>query len=145
MLKVGDTAPDFTATDHAGRAVSLKSLRGKKVVLWFFPKADTPGCTAEGCSFRDLQADYQKKNAFIYGVSFDNQKDNAAFVEKFHFTFPLLCDTERTLGLAYGACDDAKAKHAKRIGIVIGTDGKIASYTPQVDAKTWPAELLSTF
>ncbi len=144
MLKPGDLAPDFTLSDHSGKTVQLHSLRGKTVVLWFFPKADTPGCTAEGCSFRDLSADYQKKNALIYGISFDNAADNAAFAKKFHFTFPLLCDTERKVGLAYGACSDAKASTAKRIGIVIDPQGKVAQYHPTVDAKTWPAELLST-
>ncbi len=144
MLKKGDPAPAFTAQDHTGNTVSAQSLRGKMIVLWFFPKADTPGCTAEGCSFRDLSSDYQKKNAVIYGVSFDHQQDNAAFVAKYHFTFPLLCDTDRAMGLAYGACDDNKATHARRIGVVIDAKGVIVRYEPKVDAKSWPAELLAT-
>jgi peroxiredoxin Q/BCP len=142
MLKTGDKAPDFTATDHMGRTVTLDGLKGKTVVLWFYPEADTPGCTAEGCSFRDLAGDFEKKGARIYGVSFNNAQQNKAFAEKFHFNFPLLCDTTRTLGLAYGAADDAKATNAKRIGVVIGPDGRIKEWLPKVDAKTYPTEVL---
>ena len=144
VLKNRDAAPDFTVKDHQGRTVSLKELRGKTVVLWFFPKADTPGCTAEGCSFRDLAKDYAAKNAAIYGVSFDSAEDNAAFAKKYHFTFPLLCDTDRKMGVAYGAADDAKASTARRIGVVIDPEGKIAQYHAKVDARSWPAELLQT-
>jgi peroxiredoxin Q/BCP len=144
MLKVGDVAPDFTVQDHTGTTVKLKDLRGKTVVLWFYPKADTPGCTAEGCSFRDLSKDYAAKKAVIYGVSFDTPEENAAFAKKFHFTFPLLCDTSRAMGIAYGAAADAKAATAQRIGIVIDPQGKVKQFHPKVDARTWPAELLTT-
>lgn len=144
MLKVGDVAPDFSAVDHNGKTVKLKDLRGKTVVLWFYPKADTPGCTAEGCSFRDLAKDYAAKDAVIYGVSFDTRAENAAFAKKHHFTFPLLCDTERKLGLAYGAATDASAGNAQRVGIVIDPQGKVKQYHPKVDARSWPAELLTT-
>ena len=144
MPRPGDVAADFSATDHLGRTVRLADCRGKTVVLWFFPRADTPGCTAEGCSFRDLAADYAKKNALIFGVSVDGQEANAAFAKKFHFTFALLCDTDRSLGLAYGACDDAKAATHRRVGVVIDPAGKIAQYFAKVDAKTFPTELLSS-
>jgi peroxiredoxin Q/BCP len=144
MLKPGDAAPDFSVQDHHGKQVSLQDFRGKTVVLWFYPKADTPGCTAEGCSFRDLDADFKAKNAVILGVSFDDAAANAAFAKKYNFKFPLLCDTARTLGMAYGACDDAKATHAKRIGIVINGEGKVRGYYPQVDARVWPAEVVTT-
>src|SRR4051794_25886978 len=115
MLKPGDAAPDFTTRDHKGRTVSLKDFKGKTLILWFYPEADTPGCTAEGCSFRDLNAELLKKNVAILGVSFDPEAKNAAFADKYHFQFPLLCDTERKLGLAFGACDDAQAARARRI------------------------------
>ena len=144
MLKPGDTAPHFEVQDHEGKTVRLQDFRGKTVVLWFYPKADTPGCTAEGCSFRDLDADFKAKNAVILGVSFDTAAENAAFAKKFHFNFPLLCDTSRKLGLDYGACDDATAANAKRIGIVIDGTGKVKSYFPKVDARTWPAEVVQT-
>ena len=142
MLKSGDQAPAFRSQTHSGQTVSSQDFLGKKIVLWFYPKASTPGCTAEGCLFRDLQAEFAKKNAIILGVSFDDQAANAAFAKTHHFTFPLLCDTERHMGLAYGACDDIKATHAKRIGIVIDEHGKILSYHAQVNASTWPDEVL---
>src|SRR5689334_16771904 len=125
MLKVGDKAPSFSVQDHTGRTLSLDSLRGKKVILWFYPKADTPGCTAEGCGFRDRQALFQAKNAVLLGVSFDTVHENAAFARKFGFEFPLLCDVQRSIGMSYGACASASDAHAKRIAYVIGTDGKI--------------------
>src|SRR5688572_11206148 len=95
MLKEGDAAPELGVKDHTGKLHSLNDYRGKKIVLWFYPKADTPGCTAEGCSFQKHRAAYEKKNAVILGVSFDTEAENAAFAKKFHFDFPLLCDTER--------------------------------------------------
>jgi thioredoxin-dependent peroxiredoxin len=144
MLNVGEQAPDFDVLDHNRNRVKLSDLRGKKVVLWFYPKADTPGCTKEGCSFRDLNAEYQAKNAQILGVSFDTPEENKAFAEKFHFTFPLLCDTDRSIGLAYGATDSATAEYAKRIAYVIDEEGKIVQAHPKVDAATYPAEQLKT-
>lgn len=142
MLKAGDTAPDFTIGDHTGKTHRLSDYRGKTVVLWFYPKADTPGCTAEGCSFRDYKAEYEKKNAAILGISFDPPAQNKAFAEKFSFTFPLLCDTDRKVGLAYGACDDAQAATARRAAVIIGPDGKVKAYYPKVDARAFPSEAL---
>lgn len=144
MLNVGDEAPDFEVTDHRDRKVALHDLRGRKVVLWFYPKADTPGCTAEGCSFRDLAAEYEAKNATILGVSFDDVEGNAKFAEKFHFQFPLLSDTDRRIGLAYGAADSAKDEYAKRIAYVIDENGKIAEAHAKVDARSYPAEQLKS-
>ncbi|MFT3774431.1 MAG: peroxiredoxin [Minicystis sp.] len=143
MLKAGDAAPDFKATDHLGRAHALSDYRGKTLVLWFYPKADTPGCTREGCAFRDLKAEYETKNAAILGVSFDTAAENKAFAEKFGFTFPLLCDTDRALGVAYGAADDTSASNARRIGVVIDAEGKVKEYLPKVDASTYPHEVLT--
>lgn len=143
MLKPGDTAPDFTVRDHTGRTHSLSDYRGKTVVLWFYPKADTPGCTAEGCGFRDHKAGYQQKNAEILGISFDTPEENKAFSEKFGFNFPLLCDTDRKVGLAYGACDDAQAPNARRVGVIIGPDGKVKEYSPKVDARSFPQQALA--
>ncbi|MDQ3265754.1 MAG: peroxiredoxin [Myxococcota bacterium] len=142
MLTPGDPAPAFSGTDHTGKPVSLNDYRGKNLVLWFFPKADTPGCTAEGCGFRDHRAAFQEKNAEILGVSFDTAEENAAFVKKFDFNFPLLCDTSRAVGVAYGAADDASAKNAKRIGVIVGADGKVRHWFPKVDARAFPEEAL---
>ena len=125
MLKAGDKAPDFEVLDHTGKKVSSRDLKGKRYVLWFYPMADTPGCTKEGCGFRDKTPDYQKKGVEILGISFDKPEANKAFVEKFKFPFRLLSDTDKKVGMAFGAADDASAKTAKRLTFVVGPDGKI--------------------
>jgi peroxiredoxin Q/BCP len=143
MLKAGDTAPDFTVLTHEGKPVALSSLRGRKVMLWFYPRADTPGCTAEGCSLRDQYSYYQENNIVVLGVSFDNVEDNAAFAKKFNFPFTLLCDTDRKLGMAYGACDNPKAGYANRISYVIDEEGKIARTYSQVNPRDHAAQVLA--
>lgn len=142
-LKVGDVAPDFTVQTHEGNTLSLTSQRGKKVLLWFYPKADTPGCTAEGCGFRDHVAEFRAHNVEVLGVSFDTVAENAAFAQKFHFPFPLLCDTTRSLGLAYGACHDREASRARRISYLIDEQGKILKVYDPVNARTHPDEVLA--
>lgn len=96
----------------------------------------------EGCGFRDLKADFEKKNAVILGVSFDTPAENAAFAKKFNFNFPLLCDTDRKVGMAYGATTDPKSGNAKRIGVIVGPDGKIKEYLPKVNPASFPKEAL---
>jgi len=145
MLNVGDEAPDFNVLSHQGEPVKLKDFQGRKLVLWFYPKADTPGCTAEGCSFRDLNKEFADKGIAVLGVSFDTVEENRGFAEKFSFTFPLLCDTERKLGLAYGACQTAEDKNASRIAYVIDGNGKIEKVYAQVDAKNFPTQLLGEY
>ena len=95
MHDVGTQAPDFSVQDHHGNTVSLKDFAGKKVVLWFYPKADTPGCTMEGQGFRDDYQKFQGKNSVILGVSLDGVDNNKAFAEKYSFPFQLLCDLNR--------------------------------------------------
>jgi thioredoxin-dependent peroxiredoxin len=138
MLQVGQDAPDFDVVDQNGNRVKLSDFRGKKVVLWFYPKADTPGWTREGSGFRDLEQEYKAKNAQILGVSFDSPTENKHFAEKFNFPFPLLCDTERKIGLAYGAADSPKDEYARRIAYVIDENGKIAEAHAKVDAANYP-------
>jgi peroxiredoxin Q/BCP len=142
MLEVGASAPGFSVLDHTGKTVSLSALRGKKVVLWFYPKADTPGCTAEGCAFRDRQSKFEQKNTVLLGVSFDSVSENAAFAKKFGFEFPLLCDTERAVGIAYGACEKMQDTYAKRIAYVIDESGKVAKAFPKVEAAAFPEFVL---
>jgi peroxiredoxin Q/BCP len=96
----------------------------------------------EGCGYRDLAADFERKNAVILGVSFDSVDENAAFARKFSFPYRLLCDTGRELGMAYGACDRPGDGHARRISYILGPDGRIEHVFPKVDAKTHPAEVL---
>ncbi len=143
MLKVGSEAPDFLVNDHNGNRVSLKDLRGNKVVLWFYPKADTPGCTMEGKGFRDDHKQFEGKNTKIFGVSLDNEADNKAFAEKFDFTFPLLCDVGREIAMAYHAIQSKDDGYAARITYVIDADGKILEAIDQVDTKTHSTDLCS--
>ena len=98
----GDKAPDFTLTDQDGNPVSLSGLRGKTVVLYFYPKADTPGCTTQACSVRDHRSDYQRAGAVVLGVSPDPVEEIAAFDQKYGLGFPLLSDAEHSVAEAYG-------------------------------------------
>jgi thioredoxin-dependent peroxiredoxin len=143
MLHPGQTAPDFTATSHTGAFVTLSSLRGKKVLLWFYPEADTPGCSLEGRGFRDHQEYYDENGIQIVGVSFDDVERNAAFAQKYHFKFPLLSDIDRKIALAYGACADTKAQHAERISFLIDQDGNLARVYDRVDPRDHPAKVLA--
>jgi len=143
LLKVGEPAPDFNLQTHQGKCLSLSALRGKKVLIWFYPKADTPGCTIEGRGFRDQYQDFIDRDITVLGASFDSVEDNAAFAQKFGYQFPLLCDTERKLGLAYGACDNAKAGYAERISYLIDEQGKIAKVYQQVNPRDHPAQVLA--
>lgn len=143
LLEVGSTAPEFRVPAHDGSVVSLADLRGRKVVLWFYPKADTPGCTIEGKGFCSAHADFEARGVTILGVSFDDRRANAAFAAKFGFPYPLLCDTKREIGMAYGACDSAGAKHARRITYVIDEQGIIRHALPTVAPETHTAEVLA--
>ena len=144
MLNIGDKAPDFSVQTHIGKTVSLKDFAGKTIVLWFYPKADTPGCTAEGCAFRDRNAKFHAKNAVLLGVSFDTVDENRKFATKFGFEFPLLCDTKRQLGVAYGACKSPTDKNASRIAYVIDGKGVVTQAYPKVDAANFPETILGT-
>jgi peroxiredoxin Q/BCP len=93
-LAVGDTAPNFTVKDTNGNLVSLSNYSGKTVVLYFYPKDDTPGCTKEACSFRDSYSAYQGKDVVVLGVSMDDEASHQKFTEKYSLPFPLLADTE---------------------------------------------------
>ena len=135
-LKVGDLAPDFRAVAvggeyGAGREVSLRDFRGNSLVLYFYPKDDTPGCTAQACSLRDNWGE-MKKLAMIFGVSVDPAGSHTAFIEKFHLPFPLLSDPNHELVNAYGVWVDKnmygkKYKGTERSTFVIGRDGRLAA------------------
>lgn len=107
-LEVGDEAPLFTAKDQSGNEISLKKLRGKKVILYFYPKDDTPGCTAESCDFRDNYASLLEKGFEVVGVSADSQKSHQKFIEKFQLPFPLISDTEKEVLNLYGVWGEKK-------------------------------------
>ena len=101
-LKVGDKAPDFSPPDQDGKTVSLKSLKGKQVVLYFYPKDDTPGCTKEACGFRDSLKAIAKTNTVVLGVSMDDAESHQKFIKKYSLPFPLLCDEDAAISKAYG-------------------------------------------
>lgn len=140
----GETAPDFSAPDHTGTQRSLSDFSGQRVVLWFYPKADTPGCSREGCGFRDLYAEFQAKGAEVLGVSYDSPADNAAFVEKYNFPYPLLSDTDQAIAKAYGAFDAGNASYPQRNTYVISGEGKLEQVLEGVNPKTHPKALLDT-
>jgi thioredoxin-dependent peroxiredoxin len=141
-LSVGDVAPDFLVKDHLGRDATVRQFRGRKVLLWFYPKADTPGCSVEGRGFRDVYEEFQKRGIEVLGCSFDTVEENAAFAKKFDFPFLLLCDVDREIGLAYGACDEPNAGYADRISYLIDEDGFIAQVYDHVEARNHPARVL---
>jgi thioredoxin-dependent peroxiredoxin len=140
-LQAGDQAPDFTLPDQEGNAVTLSELRGKNVVLYFYPKADTPGCTVQACGVRDHRTDYENAGAVVLGVSPDPVKAVAKFDEKFGLGFPLLADEDHTVAEAYGVWVE-KSMYGRtymgneRTTFVIGPDGTIT----EILRKVKPAE-----
>jgi len=129
-LSVGDKAPDFSAQDETGRGWSLKALKGKTVVLYFYPKDNTPGCTTEACDFRDRYDHFAKKKVVVLGVSPDSAKSHAGFKAKHGLPFPLLVDEERKICEAYGVWKQKMLYGRKFMGVerstfVIGPDGKV--------------------
>ncbi|MEM7555443.1 MAG: peroxiredoxin [Cyanobacteria bacterium P01_A01_bin.84] len=139
-LSVGADAPAFTTKDTNGNTVSLSDFSGKTVVLYFYPKDDTPGCTKQACSFRDKQADYKDKDIAVLGVSADDQASHQAFTEKFNLNFPLLVDTDKTLIKAY---DVDGGGYAKRVTYVIDGNGKIAQVDDSVNTSTHAEDILA--
>ncbi len=131
MLKAGDPAPDFEAVLDSGDKVSLNQFRGKNVVLYFYPKDNTPGCTREACDFRDNISSLEDKNTVVLGVSPDSVKSHQKFKDKFDLPFPLISDEAKDVAQAFGVWREKKMYGKTRMGIVrstfiIGPDGLIA-------------------
>ena len=140
---VGSMAPAFALSDQGGRDVSLDSLRGKWLVLYFYPKNDTPGCTEEACSFRDDMAQLTALGAQIVGVSIDTAASNAEFAKKYHLPFPLLADNG-DVARRYGAYADwMVARFARRYTFLIDAQGKIAKTYLKVDTSKHSAEIIA--
>ena len=147
-LKEGDLAPDFSAPVSGGGKVSLADLKGKNVVLYFYPKDDTPGCTKEACAFRDEFAGFKKRGAIVLGVSIDPVKAHDKFVEKFKLPFPLLADENKSIVAAYGVWGEKSFMGRKymgthRVTFLIGPDGRIRKTWQQVKPDEHAAEVLS--
>ena len=140
MLKEGDQAPDIRVLTDTGEGFRLSDLKGKRVVLYFYPKADTPGCTVEACEFRDGIQAFAKKDAAVVGISPDKPAAQAKFKTKYDLPFTLLADEEKTAAQAYGVWKEKNIYGRKVMGIerttfVIGADGKIEKIYAKVKAK----------
>jgi peroxiredoxin Q/BCP len=148
LLEVGDKAPNFQAADQDGEKVSLKDFKGRKVVLYFYPKDDTPGCTKEACSFRDGFSKFRKRKIEVLGVSVDDEKSHKKFAEKFDLPFRLLADTGRKIVTDYGVWGEKSMYGRKFMGInrvtyVIDEKGKIAGVWPKVKPEGHADEILA--
>ena len=143
VLQPGAPFPRWELTDHTGAKVSSSALAGKTYLLWFYPKAMTPGCTAEGDALRDQFAAFQARGVEILGVSFDAPADNATFVRQQGFPFRLLSDTDRTLATAVGAAADTSQPVARRISYLVGPDGNVVKVYPQVTPATHARDVLA--
>ena len=149
MLSIGDKAPEFTLKDDTGNDVSLKNFKGKNVVLYFYPKDDTPGCTTEACDFKDHLPKFAKKNAVILGVSADSVDSHVKFKKKFGLPFQLLSDPNKDTIQAYDVWKEKSMYGKKYMGIerstfVIDEKGKIAQIFPKVKVGGHIEEVLET-
>ena len=147
-LKVGEVAPKFTVATNGGGKISLADYKNQNVILYFYPKDDTPGCTKEACAFRDHFADFKQKGAVIFGVSPDAVKKHDKFVEKFKLPFTLLADEDKKIAEAYGVWGEKTFMGRKYLGVyrvtfLIGPDGKIKKIWPLVKPEEHAAEVLA--
>ncbi len=148
MLEEGKKAPAFAVKDQSGKAVKLADFAGKYVVLYFYPKDDTPGCTKEACAFRDDHSKLQKAGAVVLGVSPDSEQRHGKFIAKYQLPFSLLADTDHALAEKYGAWGEKSLYGKKYQGILrstflIGPDGKVAKVWPKVKPEGHAAEVLA--
>jgi peroxiredoxin Q/BCP len=150
MLKEGDIAPDFSSKDQNGNPVKLSDHKGKKVVLYFYPKDDTPGCTKEACSFRDADDVFNSKGIKVFGVSTDDEKSHQKFISKFQLPFDLLADTDKSIVESYGVWGEKSMYGKKYMGttrktFLIGEDGRIAKIFDKVNVEQHADEVLEAF
>jgi thioredoxin-dependent peroxiredoxin len=148
MLEPGNAAPDFTLRDQDGKPVTLSGLLGKTVVLYFYPKADTSGCTTQACGVRDHRTDYERAGAVVIGVSPDPVNRIAAFDDKHSLGFPLLADEDHSVAEAYGVWVQKSMYGRKYWGVqrttyIVGPEGKIAHVIPKVTPTTHDDEVLA--
>jgi thioredoxin-dependent peroxiredoxin len=150
MLQAGEDAPDFSVKDQIGEEIKLSDYRGQKIVLYFYPKDDTPGCTKEACSFRDAKDVYAEHKIKVFGVSLDDEKSHRKFIAKYDLPFTLLADTEKEVSNAYGVYGEKKNYGKTYMGInrttfLIDEDGKIVKVFKKVDVANHAAEVLEAF
>jgi thioredoxin-dependent peroxiredoxin len=147
MVEEGKQAPDFELTSDTGEQVRLSSLRGKPVVLYFYPKDDTPGCTAQACGIRDVYADFRGRGAVVLGVSPDDEASHVKFKEKYSLPFALLADPEHQVAEEYGVWKERNMYGKKSMGIerstfVIDADGNVTKTMRRVKPETHAADVL---
>ena len=150
MLKEGDSAPDFTSRDAEGNEVRLSDLRGQNVVLYFYPKDDTPGCTKEACSFRDSNDVYEREGVKVLGVSLDDERSHQKFAEKYKLPFTLLADTDHAVSDLYGVYGERTFAGHKYMGLarktfLIDKRGKIKKIFDKVNVEQHADEVLEAF
>jgi peroxiredoxin Q/BCP len=146
-LKIGDKAPEIQANDQHGKPVSLKEYTGKQVILYFYPKDDTPGCTAEACNLRDNYDDLLKQGFDVIGVSPDEEKKHLKFIEKYQLPFRLVADIDKKVAEAYGVWGLKKFMGKEYMGVnrttfVIDVDGKIGKIIDKVETKNHAAQIV---
>ena len=146
-LSVGDLAPDFSSTNQNGETVKLSDYRGKRVVLYFYPKDNTPGCTAESCNLRDNYEELQKQGYVVLGVSSDNEKSHQKFIDKYELPFDLIADTDKSVHEAFGTWGEKSMYGRKYMGtfrttFVIAEEGKIAEIIEKIKTKDHTAQIL---
>jgi thioredoxin-dependent peroxiredoxin len=147
MLKQGDKIPEFTLTQTDGTSVKSSAWRGQRVVLYFYPKDDTPGCTKEACSIRDSYAKLGEKGIIVYGISPDNVESHQKFSSKYRLPFPLLSDPNHKVAEQFGVWVEKNMYGKKSMGIarttfVVGEDGKVAEVIAKVDTEAHAEQLL---
>ncbi len=140
-LHAGMPAPDFTAPTTTGKIMHLSDYRGKKVVLYFYPKDDTPGCTVEACGLRDNYQKIRELGAEVLGVSVDNPESHQAFTKKYNLPFPLVSDTDKKIATDYGVLNE-KWKQARRVTFLIDEQGKIQKIFETVKPDQHPQEII---
>ena len=150
MPKEGSVAPNFAAKDENGETVRLKDLRGQKVVLYFYPKDDTPGCTKEACSFRDAFADFKKRDIKVLGVSKDSEASHKKFAAKYKLPFTLLADPDHSIADAYGVYGEKKFMGrtylgVKRVTFLIDEKGKVKKVFEKVKPEEHARDVLEAF
>ena len=148
MIEEGKAAPLFTLTDQNGEKVALKNLRGRNVIVYFYPKDDTPGCTKEACGFRDLHSDFEAADTVILGISPDGAESHQSFIDKFDLPFTLLSDPDRKVMEKYGAYGEKMMYGKKTMGVIrstvlVGPTGKVLKHWKRVSkAADHPAKVL---
>lgn len=150
MLKEGDSAPDFTTTDANGDPIKLSDFRGQKVVLYFYPKDDTPGCTKEACSLRDNFSSFEEQGIKVLGASLDSETSHQAFASKYNLPFTLLSDTDHSVSDAYGVYGEQTWGDKKFMGVarktfLIDEQGKIKKVFDKVNVEEHADEVLEAF